>query len=952
MLKTVILYENVLDFSEHEVFEVENVSEFLVTRFEKWPDAGRIYHGDISQISDITPCDEATIERLQSLEGTFHCVIFPEAVLIPYAAYIIAAVLFVAALVMMPNIPTVSQRNTQNPSPNNELSSRTNRARVNGRIPDIVGQVRSTPDLIAQTYNMFENHIEVENSLMCIGRGQYEILDSYDGDTPSDQIPGTTVQVYKPFVNPIPAASVPYFAIGSSLTDEFFNCVRSNSVNGQVLNAPNYNRFAGNSDVTFTYPNEISIPSGTGRTFDNYFKTGDSLTIENGTKYASSIVTAFYIKMTSANSIRLINASIPPGFSVGIFVTLINCDLNIPDDTWVYHLNGTYKITAISTGTEGSDSIVNITFDNPNIVNSHWNEYSLYGDSDYGSVTTSVNTGTVIYSLDGVYTILSITETSIFLSNPASINADWNDLFGTPFPSTSAVLSANGFNWVGPFVLENTNRTGIICNFVALNGLYADNGTTQYSLDVEIQVEITPIDLLNFPIGPPQIASVIIYGSSVVKESRAATLNGGTVGHGRCLIRASRITPTVVDFNGSVVDEIKWRDLYSRAYFDEIVNFGDVTTVRTKTLATAGALSAKERKQNLLVTRQVREWLGGTDFSTYLISTKLARDIIFHVALDPKIGNRNVNEIDFVSINTNTSNLPIIHFGTTESSHFCYTFDKTNISFEETLTTICSAVFCVPYRLGNVIKASFEGETEDSTILFNHRNKLPGTETRTVTFGNQNDNDGIEFEYVSPEDDAVVTYYIPVDKSALNPKKIESIGIRNLNQAHFHAWRHYNKLLYQNVQLEFDATQEADMSIPTDRILVADNTRSKTQDGQIDNQIGMVVYTSQKLTFDPAQSYTMFLQLYDGTVQAIPVTAGPVATSATLSAPPTLPLVTDSDFYAQTTYILVGSDDGRQIAFLVTEKITQENMTSKIRAANYDARFYEHDSDYLTGILS
>lgn len=955
MLKKVIIYSNALDFSEHEVFEVEDHLAFLASRWDKWPDNGRIYHGDISSITDVTPVDESTIDRLAKLEGTFHCVIFPNAVLLPYAAYIIAAVLFVAALVMMPNIPTVSQRNTQQPSPNNELSSRTNRARLNGRIPDIYGKVRSTPDLIAQSYNVFENNLEVENSLLCISRGQVRIHDAYDGETPLTQIAGTTLQVYRPFVNPILASSVPYFSIGVPLSDEFYNCVRSNSVNGQVLNAPNYNRFTGANDVSFSYPNVISIPSGSGRTFDNYFNSGDSLTIENAIKYDSSIVTAYNIRMTSSNSIQLQSSSIPTGFAVNSFVTLINCDLNTPDiggGVWVYHLSGTYKITALSTGMDGSTPIVNITFDNPNVVNSHWNEYPSHGTSEYGSVTTSVNTGAILINLDGVYTILSISETSITLSSPATINNDWNDLFGNPFNSTSAVLSANGTNWVGPFVLEQTNRSGILSNFVALNGLYMDNGSNQYALDVSIDVEVTPVDITNNPIGPTETSTVTIHGSSVVRETRASTLDAGTSFTGRCMIRAARVTPSPTDFNGSVVDEIKWRDLYSRAYFDEITDFGNVTTVRSKTLATAGALSVKERKLNLLVTRELNLWLGGTDFTPTLHETQFAKDIIFAVALDPKIGNRNVNEIDFVDINLNTSNLPTINFGTTSAAFFNYTFDKTNLSFEETLGIICNAVYCVPYRLGNVIKASFEGPTEDSTLLFNHRNKLPGSETRTITFGNQNDNDGIEYEYVSEEDDAVVTYYIPVDKSAVNPKKIESVGVRGTLQAHFHAWRHYNKLLYQNTQVEFDATQEADMSIPTDRILVADNTRSGTQDGEITNQVGMVVYTSQQLKFTSGVNYTMFLQLKDGTVQAIQVTPGPVGNSATLSTPPTLPLSVDSDNYAQTTYILVGDDDGRQIAFLVTEKITNDNMTSKIRAANYDARFYEHDTDFINGLIS
>lgn len=955
MLNTVILYENALDFSEHEIFEVENVVDFLMTRFEKWPDNGRIYFGDVSAITDVTPIDEEGIEKLLSLNGKFHCVIYPEAVLLPYAAYIIAAVLFVAALVMMPNVPTVTQRNSQNPSPNNELSSRSNRARVNGRIPDIFGEVRSTPDLIAQTYSTFINHQEVEYTLMVVGRGQYEIFDSYDGETPISQIAGSTVQAYLPFTNPVfPYSTVaPYYIVGNPIEEEFFNCIRSNSVNGQALRAPNYNRFVGANDVTFTYPNKISIPIGSGRTLDNYFNVGDNITIENADKYAGSTVAAYDMKVTGSNTIRFKNASIPSGWAVSSFVTLINGDFNVPDlgsGGWVYHLSGTYEITSISTAIDGTDPVVDVSFELPNLVNSHWNEVAEHGASNYGSINTSVNTGALIYSLDGTYNILSLTETEILLNNPVLVNSDWNAINGAPFTNTSAVLTANGINWVGPFILENTERKGIISNFVALNGLYADDGTNQYELDVTIRVELTPVNIFDVPTGPAEILDVTVHGSSIVKDTRAATLQGATTFTGRCRIRAARITNRITGFNGQVVDEIKWRDLYTQSYF-EIADFGNVTCVRTKSFATAGALSVKERKLNMLVNRQIKLWTGGTSFTPDLHTTKRAKDIAFHIALDDKIGNRSLSEIDFQSFHDNMFLEPNLYFDTENACEFCYTFDKTNLTFEETITTVGAAVYNVVYRLGNVLKCSFEKATENSTLIFNHRNKIPGSETRTVTFGNQNDNDGIEFEYVDPSDDAVVTYYLPEDRSAQNPKKIQSVGVRNYLQAHFHAWRHFNKIRYQNIQVEFDATQEADMSIPTDRILVADNTRTGTQDGEIESMVGLVVYTSQALAFSVGITHTMFLQLRDGTVQAITATPGPIAASATLAGAPNLPLVVDNDAYAKTTYILVASDDVRKRAFLVTEKITQDNMTSKIRAANYDARFYGHDEDHKNGIV-
>ncbi len=512
------------------------------------------------------------------------------------------------------------------------------------------------------------------------------------------------------------------------------------------------------------------------------------------------------------------------------------------------------------------------------------------------------------------------------------------------------MINSSGYKWIGPFILESVTRDGIIANFVALNGLYKDDGSVQYAIDVLVRVEITPINSSNVPIGSSYTYDIYVNGSSTNTQTRAASIITSTSTTGRCRVRAARITEADTTFTGTVVDEIKWRDLYALSFIDN-ANFGNVTLLKSKTYATAGALTLKERKLNLLVTRQIKRYLGGGSFTSGLESTKKAADIIMHVAQDPNIGNRQLYELDLDSIYQNSYVKPLDYFGTPEATEFCYTFDKDNLSFEETMQMIGSAIFNTSYRLGNVIKMSFEKSTDDSTLLFNHRNKLPGSETRSVTFGYRNDNDGIELEYVSPDDDAVITYYLPTDRSAVNPEKIETVGVRNFRQAYFLAWRAYNKLRYQNIQVEFDATQEADMSVPTDRILVSDNTRSGTQDGEVISQTGLTIYTSQKVKFDSGITYNVFLQLYDGTVESISVVEGPTSNSLILDTAPRLPLVTDSANYAQTTYILVGNTEVRKTAFLVTEKITQDGMTSKIRAGNYDARFYEHDTDYITGII-
>ena len=55
--------------------------------------------------------------------------------------------------------------------------------------------------------------------------------------------------------------------------------------------------------------------------------------------------------------------------------------------------------------------------------------------------------------------------------------------------------------------------------------------------------------------------------------------------------------------------------------------------------------------------------------------------------------------------------------------------------------------------------------------------------------------------------------------------------------------------------------------------------------------------------------------------------------------------------YAKTTYMIVGDDDTREKAFLMTEKEPQSNFTFIVRAVNYDSRYYANDNDYINGVI-
>lgn len=756
MLKTIILAENPFEPSTWTTHDVENVCDFLISRFKSWPAEAYIYHHQIAQSCDVTPADELGIQRLQELEGKFYVVIYPTAFGIPWYYWTLNPYIIAAVLVWNFLHPDVEKPKTYFGSSNNGLSQRSNQSRVNDRIPDIFGQVRSIPDLIAVPYSVYENNTQVEYSYMCIGRGQYSITDVKDGSTLVDSIDGDTIHIYGP--NKSPNNSSPDITIGAATLPEPVLAVRRfDTVNGQNLRSPNL---------------------------------------------VMRVVTATGVQDMAAN---------PRSGPNNLYcLALIN---GSSQDFTMYYTAGQ-----------------TISLADPNNSSDH---FMIGGGA---------------HDLKGTYTIDSVTPNYLYLQNAEGVNSNWNTVT-VPVPTDAGdIIIGVGENWIGPYFMDVSDMNRIFTNFVAPQGLYyidKDISEEQKALNLTIALEVTPCDAAANPTGSPVVFTIVLSGSPVSYSLVAKTLKCAGIGFSK--VRARRVTGYDHPFDRSrysvYQDTVQWTDLYSVTPVSQ-PHFGNVTTVMAVTQATRDARSNKERKLNMLVTREVPHRISGTTFSAPM-ATSSASDIIVALALDPFIGRRTLDELDLDSIYNTVADVVTYFPLGTKCAQFNYTFDKNETSFEESIASIATAIFCQAYRQGNKLRLKFEKLTPDSVLMFNHRNKVPGTETRTVRFGNQDDYDGVEYHYVSPLDDAPVTYYIPEDMSAANPKKIDSIGVRSRIQAYYQAWRVWNKIRYQNVTVEFEATQEADLLVVLDRILVADNTRPETQDGEVIAQNGLELTLSQ-----------------------------------------------------------------------------------------------------------
>lgn len=892
-----IVFRNAFDLSEFECYKGDDVEQLLRQAFGNGLSKSvHLYHNDIS--NEVTPKTPEDVDKVMRLNGRIYAVVKPMG-LDPVSWVIIgvSVALSVAAAFLMP-MPTIpNQSGNQPPSPNNALAARTNKQRLGGRIPDIFGTVWSVPDLIAPTYSVYINNREVEFGYMCVGRGRFNVAEALDDTTPINQVFGSSVYVYDPDDS---LNDTPDFLFGSAMTpDEAalsrLAVKRYTSVNGQVL-----------------------PPADNYLTLDKAVFRAGGIIEQSGVNFASQFTVGENLTIVQANPAKSANGITEP----------------------------------VDQGDPPADPL------------------------PVGDVVT--------YSLNGVYVISALTETQVTLSNPAAINPDWQKLDDNAdfTVETEATISTKSeAQWQGWFYTASKDHDRALINIRAPQGLYitGKNDFEPIGLDFEIESEL--VDVTNNPIaGTLERVTRTIYGSkyhkyanyggngsfrygnhwwggNYIPDDGVAQSAGATfeipnthMEVGKRLRFRVRRKHGRIDVGGefSAIQEIRIADFYGARLMTAADTPKGVTTVYTKTLATEGALSLKERKLRLLVQRYVTDATSGLP----KLSNR-ADDILRNIATDPKIGNLQLTQVDIAQIKTEVDNI-VAYFGTEKCAEFCGTFDDNNLSAEETMAIVAKSVFSIARRMGNKIELQFERKVPASVAIFNSHNILPETFSAPQSLGIANDYDGVKIEYTDPIDDAIITMSYPND-AITNPHEDKLIGVRNKVQAHIHMMRMYNKDRHAYKSCEFVAGDESNIVVRTNRITVADQLRANVQQGSVEGietiDGDIVLHTYDAVSIDPLVPHTLFIQTINNGVESIAVTARGDY-SIKLARLPSGEISSGYDAAVQAVYQIVSEADSARDAYLVTQKDPSEGMTNKLTCTNYDDRYYQNDTDYINGLIA
>ena len=601
--------------------------------------------------------------------------------------------------------------------------------------------------------------------MLGIGRGYFQVHDCRDGDTAVEGIDGVSISIYDPGVNI--RGNTTIYKSGDSFTSLPLAVRKSDAINGQSLEKPNDLKLESGSIYFMT--GGVIRSTDSSIDFTKYFKTADGIAI-TGAQYGvrdailsgSAIVTPdFKVIVQSVKNIESF-AEYKGLLLTGATFEYVVEETTIDPETGASttkviersfrDISGQYEVSNIIQTQVGSTFTYTIQLSSPKQVNYNWN-YVTENQTISAGIVLNKNTNTM--NLDDNYSASIVTSSQITLANASTVNEDWLKL-PTLFNGSTQGYTANvnldivASKWVGWFNIFFDGATHLTFNIYAPQGMYAttDSGKErQAGCTVTIQYQM--LDDNGVPYGDIVSKDLAIWNQT--KSSFGRTARYALPGKGNVRFRLSK---TYAKENNRPVTEVKIKDVYA-SYAHSKSTYPGVTIVRSKTVATDGAMSVKDRKLNCLVTRKLK-----VDGTGQLVVTRDAGQALIDMALDPYVGRRSINEIDIDQIKSEIQKVKD-YFGSDKAVEFCYTFDDDKLSFEEMVGMVASACFCEAYRYGNKIRFKFEQPQPNSVLLFNHRNKVPGSEKRTWAIGINKDYDGVELEWTDPSDDTRTTYSVP-----------------------------------------------------------------------------------------------------------------------------------------------------------------------------------------------
>lgn len=546
-----------------------------------------------------------------------------------------------------------------------------------------------------------------------------------------------------------------------------------------------------------------------------------------------------------------------------------------------------------------------------------------------------------VANVSGSYTVTYVDDFEVRVAAGGMLS-EWQKL-----PSGFTPLTQGTEAWISPSNTYDKSLTDwttlnrleverVVANIAAANGMYKDNGSKlRTSVTVELQYQL--LDETGVPYGD-------VYSKQAVISGRSADYTGVTIYadlpvRSKVRVRARRVTNLDLSFEGTVVDEVSYINLYGQVR-DTTPHYGNRTTVHSARKQTPRAAEIKQPQLRMVATEMVYKYLGNGIFDTVMTPNTQAIQSLIRLARDPAVGNLNLttsNMDKLLATQTEIEN----YFGSAEAGQFCYTFDDYKMTMQDIISTIADAIFCTPYRKGRDILLDFERPRMGPEMVFTHRSKTTASEKWTRTFNDAQVYDSLKFSYIDPDTNVKETISIPAE-GGVNTETYDSKGIRNYRQAYWAAYRRYQKNLLKKVTVSFTATEEGVFVLPGRAISVVKGSRVAPQDGYVVAVNGLTLTLSQPVTFTPGDDHSLILKKRDGGVQSVAVVPGSHNREVVMLSAPQEAIYTGNS--ALKTEFSFGNEARHNAQMILVSTVDPgDDRTVKITGVNYEADFYKYD---------
>jgi hypothetical protein len=551
--------------------------------------------------------------------------------------------------------------------------------------------------------------------------------------------------------------------------------------------------------------------------------------------------------------------------------------------------------------------------------------------------------------LDGVYTVTAVSAVDIRL-NISTNNAEWLKLGVTPWlikSNSNALIGPNDTyaasltDWV---TIQRIKPERVVANVTADNGMYKSSGSRSKQravVVVELQYQLLDDDEL--PIGD-------IYTAQGTISGRSADLTGVSIiaelpYQSAVRVRMRRVTNLDLNFNGTVVDEVKYTNLYGQIR-DLSPDYGNLTTVHTARRQTARATAVRQPQLRLVVTEMLYKYLGNGVFDNVLSQNTSGIQSLIRLMNDSIIGNLQLSADNMDKLLA-VDNEIATYFGTAAAAQFCYTFDSYTTTAQDIISIIADAIFCTSYRRGKAIYLDFERPRLGPEMVFTHRSKTPAGEKWARRFSDRTAYDSVKYSYIDPDTNIKETITIP-PLGGVKTDAFDSKGVRNYQQAFWHAWRRYQKNKLSRVTVDFTATEEGIFVIPGRPISVVKGSRVAPYDGYVIAVNGLTLTLSQPVTFTQNDDHYIILKKRDGTTQSIAVEPGAHDRQVVLQSAPAEAVYIGNS--ALKTEFSFGSEERHKAQIMIASTVEPGgDRTVKIVAYNYTPDYYLYDNIIIHG---